>query len=94
MFQLHWARYSSSCYPCVINYDYISNFETFNDDALFILRRLGHTGNLHEEFPNLFRKKPKTTESRERAYYSQLTTEQTENLKMIYKNDFLLFGYK
>ena len=94
LFDVHWARYSSSCHPCLVNYDHIVDLETISDDAILVLRKLGYTGDLRKIFPSLFRHRLKTTSSKEIEYYRQLTLEQIDVLKTIYKNDLKLFGYE
>ena len=91
LLDVHWARYSSMCHPCLVNYDYIANLDTLEDDAPVILKQLGFTG----DPPKLISEKhPKTTNSKEIKYYGQLTTEQIDTLKIIYKNDLKLFGFE
>ena len=34
-FNPHWARYEDLCQPCVVKYDYIVNFDTFDADTKF-----------------------------------------------------------
>ena len=91
LLDVHWARYSSMCHPCLVNYDYIANLDTLEDDAPFILKQLGFTG---DPLNFISEKHPKTTDSKEIKYYGQLTTQQIDTLKTIYKNDLKLFGFE
>uniref|UniRef100_A0A3Q3G442 Carbohydrate sulfotransferase n=1 Tax=Labrus bergylta TaxID=56723 RepID=A0A3Q3G442_9LABR len=43
---IHWAKMSTLCPPCVIQYDFIGKFENMNSEANFLLRSIGAPQNL------------------------------------------------
>lgn len=85
----HWAPYFDLCHPCTIPYDHIGKYETLEEDAEFILRKLGARPDLH--FPPFV---PSKTASLVPGYLATLTKDTSKKLYELYKPDFALFQYE
>ena len=84
----HWQQYEQLCHPCVINYDFIGNLETLDEDASLLLKMAGIDD--HVTFPPSH----KSTDSDEvLEYYSQVPTRYITRLGELYRGDFEMFGY-
>lgn len=92
-FNAHWARYQDLCHPCLVKYDYIVNYDTFDKDTGEILNRLFNVKESEKFFP---KRNVKKTHSRdiEAEYLEQLSDTELASLYDIYKTDFEMFGYK
>ncbi|KAK8749956.1 hypothetical protein OTU49_015148 [Cherax quadricarinatus] len=90
-FDEHWKPIYSLCSPCVIKYNVIAKMETFSEDTQYVINQLGLDDQLHVEWIH------KTADTRTsdiaNIYFSQLTTNQIEQLFDKYRLDFELFGY-
>ncbi|XP_071481491.1 carbohydrate sulfotransferase 11-like [Diadema antillarum] len=90
----HWKEIYKTCWPCHIQYDVISHFETLETDANYILRLIKADGVVH--FPSANGSSP--THSSDQAiyetHYSQVSSEDLRRLYDRYRLDFELFGYK
>uniref|UniRef100_A0A3Q3EL09 Carbohydrate sulfotransferase n=1 Tax=Labrus bergylta TaxID=56723 RepID=A0A3Q3EL09_9LABR len=70
---IHWAKMSTLCPPCVIQYDFIGKFENMNSEANFLLRSIGAPQNL--SYPDYKDRNPedeRTHSSIMKKYFSQL----------------------
>ncbi|XP_050730407.1 carbohydrate sulfotransferase 11-like isoform X2 [Eriocheir sinensis] len=85
----HWAPYFDLCHPCTIRYDNIGKYETLEEDAEFILRKIGARPDLH--FPPFVNSK---TASLVPGYLATLTEDMSKKLYELYKPDFALFQYE
>ncbi|XP_071477408.1 carbohydrate sulfotransferase 11-like [Diadema antillarum] len=90
----HWKEIYKTCWPCHIQYDVISHFETLETDANYILRLVKADGIVH--FPSANGSSP--THSSDQAiyktHYSQVSPEDLQRLYERYRPDFELFGYE
>lgn len=84
----HWAPYVDLCHPCAIKYDIIGKYETLEEDAEFVLRKIGAPPRLH--FPPLVASK---TSSLVDAHMDTLTPDLRKRLYDTYQLDFKLFEY-
>ncbi|MPC39865.1 Carbohydrate sulfotransferase 11 [Portunus trituberculatus] len=85
----HWAPYFDLCHPCTIRYDNIGKYETLEEDAEFILRKIGARPNLH--FPPIVNSR---TASLVDDYLASLTPDMSRKLYDLYEPDFTLFQYE
>ena len=84
----HWRPYTEVCHPCVISYDYIGRYETLEEDAEQILRRVGAPRTLH--FPPFVQSKSKSEVT---SYLDELSASEKKMLFSIYSRDYTVFGY-
>ena len=88
-FDRHWMPYHELCKPCQVHYDFIGHFETLNQDADYVLNKMGlHNVSLFHNHPS-----KKSASSLVAEKLSNLSQDQIRNLTDIYQLDFLLFGY-
>ena len=89
----HWQPMYDICHPCQMKYDIVGKFETFQSDAIQMLRVLNRT-DLQKV---LLRKSDHSTGSSSetvlREYYSKLTEKEKKGLIWRYRKDFEVFGY-
>jgi hypothetical protein len=92
----HWRSAYELCDPCQFPYDFIGHYETFANDTAYVMRRLGIDRLIGGEFPHhmhhLSTSVPKTAELVD-GYLAQLTPQEIERFKGLYRYDFDLFGY-
>ncbi|XP_070533181.1 carbohydrate sulfotransferase 11-like isoform X3 [Ptychodera flava] len=88
----HWALMGRLCSPCSVNYNYIGTFETLNEDADFILKKIGVGG--HIKFPNYVPHKTNSSQADLlHKYYSKISKKDMKLLYNTYRYDFEMFGY-
>ncbi|CAL4076566.1 unnamed protein product, partial [Meganyctiphanes norvegica] len=85
----HWAPYVDMCHPCAINYDIIGKYETLEEDAEYLLRKVGANEDLH--FPPV---NPSNTATFVPFYMSTLSKNLTHRLLDMYSLDFKIFDYE
>ena len=88
-FEEHWKPYHKICHPCLMQYDFIGKYETFDDDVDFVLEELG-VANL-VNFPN--RRNTTRTRTVIKSAYSHISTVQIHKLWELYKIDNSMFNY-
>ena len=90
----HWASFSATCLPCLVNYDFIGKLETSSEDFAYVMKRYANAtsfpANLHGPTS---RDHKKTTNQVFKKYYNQLPPELLRHLVQSYRTDFDLFGY-
>ncbi|XP_076824633.1 uncharacterized protein LOC143470401 [Clavelina lepadiformis] len=89
----HWQNYHSLCLPCHIHYDVIAHMETIEEDARYLLKRIGAPPDL--KFPKGYDQTGQSSTSQDAvdSYFSQLSEEKIKKLYQVYKADYELFGY-
>ena len=87
----HWDTLNHLCLPCEVNYDFYGKFDTFKTDVSYILSKLGLKG-CKDEIPELFR--TRVSHKSYNEYYDKLSNEKIQTLADVYKNDYMLFGYR
>ena len=88
-FDRHWRPFHEFCKPCQVRYDFIGHFETLNQDADYVLKKMGlHNVSLLHSNPS-----KKSASSLVAEKFATLSHDQIRNLTDIYRFDFLLFGY-
>ena len=92
-FDEHWAPYHTLIFPCQIQYDFIGKLENQREDAQQVLLTGFHMNDT-VQFPNETRKHStgSSAASAERAY-KNIPEKHMEQLREVYKLDFMLFGY-
>ncbi|NWI93178.1 CHST8 sulfotransferase, partial [Pitta sordida] len=90
---VHWKPMFLLCDPCNIHYDILGNYETLGLDSEQVLKVIGAPGRL--QYPSLKRygSEKRTNGEITLEYLRQLTSDQIEKIKRLYKMDFLLFNY-
>lgn len=89
LFDGHWRPAVFQCFPCSVDYDFISFLDTADADAAAILKSVAASERVtfpHDNIGNY--------ESDVRKYYSRLNWSVVQKLISIYKLDFTLLGYK
>ena len=89
----HFWRVQDSCYPCLVDYDYIAKVETMEHDSEVIIKKLVPTVDLHLPFLN---KNDENLHKRDfvHAAYNTLPDALLTNLSAIYAEDMEVFGYE
>ncbi|XP_071542915.1 carbohydrate sulfotransferase 11-like isoform X2 [Panulirus ornatus] len=85
----HWKPYSLLCYPCAIQYDVISKYETLAEDSERFLRLIKAPEDLH--FPAF---NPSNTSALLSSYMGRLSSRQRKALRRNYQKDFRMFQYQ
>lgn len=91
---IHWEPVSQLCSPCLLRYHFIGKFESLQEDADHLLRRIGAPANL--TFPDFKDRNPQAerTSSRiTRNYFSQLNATERQRVFDFYHMDYLMFNY-
>ena len=85
----HWQPYHETCFPCYIRYDFIGHYETMEEDAKYVLEKIGLR---NYKFPHYHSSSvpSKSILARELA---NLSHRDIEKLISIYRLDFRLYGY-
>ena len=87
----HWQPIYDMCFPCDIKYDMIGKMENFVTDTTLVLRQ-GFNITDRIKFPT----NPggyQTTRNNVEKFYSLIPEKDIEEIRRIFKYDFLLFGY-
>ena len=85
----HWIPYYLFCTPCLVNYDLIIKFETFEQDVGLFLDRV--RSDRSPEWKHMTR--GGRSIDKIHSYFSQLSRRQIEALYEKFQFDFQLFGY-
>ncbi|XP_047346385.1 carbohydrate sulfotransferase 11-like [Vespa velutina] len=93
-FDEHWAPYYDTCKPCMIHYDYILKFETFQEDHRFFMQETGLKYYLYKKsgFKNI-NPHGRTTSNLLRKYLENIPKLLLQKIYKIYEKDFKLFSY-
>jgi len=85
----HWRPVYDSCLPCRVPYDFIGHYETLQEDAKYVLEKVG-LGNYTLPHYHNSSASSKGIVARE---FATLSHREIEKLTSIYRLDFLLYGY-
>ncbi|XP_020277906.1 carbohydrate sulfotransferase 11-like [Pseudomyrmex gracilis] len=85
----HWRPIYELCQPCIVNYNFVSKYESLVEDATEVLERIGVTS---ISFPPKPPSNEPTSKKLDR-YYSTLSYKQLRKLADLYKLDLRLFDY-
>lgn len=91
---IHWEPVSQLCSPCLLGYDFIGKFETIEEEANFILHRVGAPENL--TFPTFKDRNPeaaRTSSLITQQYFTQLSASERQRVYDFYYMDYLMFNY-
>nr|XP_033342540.1 carbohydrate sulfotransferase 11-like [Megalopta genalis] len=93
-FDEHWAPFIDTCEPCLIQYNYILKFDTFDRDQQFLIQELG-LGNYLYEKSDLKNINPRgvTTTALVKEYMQNVPRSLLDVINKVYENDFKLFSY-
>ena len=93
-FDEHWAPYHTLIFPCQIKYDFIGKLENLEEETEQVLLSGFHLNSSNVKFPTETAKH-KTGSSAEAAAkaYKEIPEEHIEQLREVYKLDFMLFDY-
>ena len=84
----HWRQAHKLCFPCSFHFDFIGNFETLEEDTVYLLKKAGFDHRV--TFPTV----SASQASREfMTYYSQVPPEILFKLGESFRSDFEMFGY-
>ncbi|XP_062861009.1 carbohydrate sulfotransferase 8 [Trichomycterus rosablanca] len=91
---IHWESVNQLCSPCLLDYDFIGKFETLEEEADFLLRKMGAPKNL--TFPTFKDRNPeaaRTSSKITRHYFAQLNALDRQRAYDFYYMDYLMFNY-
>lgn len=93
-FDEHWAPFIDTCEPCLIPYNYILKFDTFDRDQKFLIQELGLNEYLYEK-NDLKNINPRgvTTTTLVKEYIQNVPRSLLDEVNKVYENDFKLFSY-
>ena len=86
----HWWSMQDTCYPCIIQYDYIAKIETLQQDLPYIMDKI--VPGQKVSFPYLNSNQQKLKEKLDR-YYKNLTMSEMKKVEELYLLDNKMFGY-
>ncbi|KAJ1103929.1 hypothetical protein NDU88_001349 [Pleurodeles waltl] len=90
---IHWRPMFELCDSCNIQYDFLGKFETLQEDADHVLKRIGAPKGL--QFPNViaYANEARTSARITEKYLKKLTSHELQRLLKIYHLDFTIFNY-
>ncbi|KAG9272402.1 carbohydrate sulfotransferase 8-like [Astyanax mexicanus] len=91
---IHWEPVVQLCSPCLIDYDFIGKFETIEEEANFLLRRIGAPANL--TFPSFKDRNPNAARTSSRItqeYFAGLNLTERQRTYDFFFMDYLMFNY-
>ncbi|KZC14786.1 Carbohydrate sulfotransferase 12 [Dufourea novaeangliae] len=93
-FDEHWAPFVDTCEPCLIKYNYILKFDTFDRDQQFLIQELGLSDYLYEK-GDLKNINPRgvTTAALVKEYMQNVPRSVLDEINKVYETDFKLFSY-
>ncbi|XP_053997655.1 carbohydrate sulfotransferase 9-like [Hylaeus anthracinus] len=93
-FDEHWAPFVDTCEPCLIKYNYILKFDTFDRDQQFLIQELGLREYLYEK-SDLRNINPRgvTTTAVVKEYMQNVPRSLLDEINKVYETDFKLFSY-
>lgn len=88
----HWERFHKLCHPCWIQYDFIGNLETLDEDSQYILEKNSISEKV--KVPNRLESKytNKKTNAYMHEYYSQIPKASLLKIYKMYYADFAIFN--
>ncbi|XP_039539977.1 carbohydrate sulfotransferase 8 isoform X1 [Pimephales promelas] len=91
---IHWEATNQLCSPCHLHYDFIGKVETLEEDANFVLRKIGAPENLtYPSFKDGNPKAARTSTQITQLYFSQLNASERQRAYDFYYMDYLMFNY-
>ncbi|XP_077050806.1 carbohydrate sulfotransferase 8 isoform X2 [Siphateles boraxobius] len=91
---IHWEATNQLCSPCHLHYDFIGKVETLEEDANFVLRKIGAPENLtYPSFKDGNPKAARTSTQITQHYFSQLNASERQRAYDFYYMDYLMFNY-
>ena len=88
----HFKNYQDICHPCVIQYDYISKLETYNEDANYIINN--HLSGIGaEDTVSRNYTRPRARESKHVEEYDNIPSQLLHEVAAVYAKDMNMFGY-
>ena len=88
----HIYEMNRQCFPCQIQYDYIAKLETHTVDAAYIIKNK-LSGKGADALYNVHHTGEGATVDKDLLNYKNISTEELEELKYVYSEDFHMFGY-
>lgn len=91
---IHWEPVNRLCFPCFIAYDFISKFETLEQDTNYFLRQIGAAENLtFPSFKDRHSAEERTTPTVVSQYINQVPPTDRRRLYDLFYLDYLMFNY-
>ncbi|XP_053389250.1 carbohydrate sulfotransferase 11-like [Mercenaria mercenaria] len=89
----HWDSYCNLCHPCLVKYNFIGKYESFEKDVAALLKLLSIEGRVQ------FQKREENymhvpSADMMSTYFKMIPQELFEDLIQIYTEDYLLFDYE
>lgn len=93
-FDEHWAPFVDTCEPCLIKYNYILKFDTFERDQKFLIQELGLSEYLyHQNDLKNINPRGVTTAALVKEYMQDVPRSLLDGINKVYETDFKLFAY-
>uniref|UniRef100_A0A0B6Z580 Carbohydrate sulfotransferase n=1 Tax=Arion vulgaris TaxID=1028688 RepID=A0A0B6Z580_9EUPU len=87
----HWGQYYKQCHPCLVDYDYVGNFETVENDTKSVIEKLKVSKLIKSPY---ITDTKLVSQTELMNIYSQVTAHELNNLFKVYAADYTLFGYQ
>ena len=93
-FDPHWLPQHQHCHPCAVDNDFIGKYETLEEDANFVMSRLGLGPTVKFRGPVTSTAGPAKTSDLLQQYFSKVPVSDIRRLWEFFHQDYELFGYK
>ena len=90
-FDRHWLSFHETCHPCHVQYDFIGKFETLQEDAAYVIKRLGGGTKFPVDDPD--NKKWNASSLFVETMKRNISSESFKKLEELYAMDYAMFGY-
>ncbi|XP_061096583.1 carbohydrate sulfotransferase 9-like [Conger conger] len=91
---IHWETVNRLCFPCFITFDFISKFETLEQDANYFLRLIGAPGDLRfPSFKDRHSAEERTSPAVVNHYINQVPPTERQRIYDFFYLDYLMFNY-
>jgi len=89
---VHWRPQYDVCRPCHIDYDYLGYYETMQDDAKDVLRKIAAGSNVQFPLGDFDSRVPNSNKYME--LFENITVGDIRRILDFYEHDYKVFGYK
>ena len=92
-FNPHWMPYHTHCSPCGVSYDFIGKHETMNEDAKYILDKIGERNITFPSSTHFDKVKTAKKYKPKGQYLSNIPVQILNKIFELYSKDYDLFQY-
>ena len=87
---VHWRPQYDVCQPCHIKYDYLGYYETMQDDAKYVLEKIGS----NVQFPQDDFDSRVPNSNKYMELFENVAVSDIRRILAFYRNDYKVFGYE